>query len=68
MDLNIICNGKCERGRGFLRVQSELVSRAWREGKDDLGWPCVHFIASAIRPRSDAVANPKRKFAGWSPP
>ena len=50
VDVSIIYDGKYEQlnGRGFLRVQSELVSKAWREGKDDLGWPCLHFI-----PKSD---------------
>ena len=31
-------------GRGFVRVLSELVDRAWREGKDDLGWPSLNLI------------------------
>ena len=46
VDVNIIYDGEYEQlnGRGFSRVLSELVDKAWREGKDDLGWPCVHFI------------------------
>ena len=46
VDVNIIYDGKYEQlnGRGFSRVLSELVDKTWREGKDDLGWPCVHFI------------------------
>ena len=46
VEVKIIYDGKYEQvnARGFLRVQSELVSKAWREGKDDLGWPSLHFI------------------------
>ena len=50
VDVNIIYDGEYEQlnARGFGCIRSELVGKAWREGKDDLGWPCVHFI-----PRSD---------------
>ena len=46
VEVKIIYDGEYEQvnARGFLRVQSELVSKAWREGKDDLGWPSLHFI------------------------
>ena len=49
VDVHIIYDDKYEQvsGRGFLRVLSELVSKAWREGKDDLGWPCLRFIAKS---------------------
>ena len=34
-------------GRGYLGVMSEVVDEAWREGKDDLGYPLVHLLAKS---------------------
>lgn len=59
VDINIIYDGKHEQlnGRGFSRVLPELVDKAWREGKDDRGWPCVHFVPkSEIGQRDPASA------------
>ena len=30
-----------------VTVKTELVDKTWREGKDDLGYPCVNFIAKS---------------------
>ena len=58
VDVTIIYDGKYEQlnGAGLLRVQSDIVSKAWREVEDDLGFPCVHFIAkSGLGPRDPAT-------------
>ena len=46
VDVNIIYDDESGQvtGHGFVRVVSELVDEAWREGKDDLGWPCLSLI------------------------
>ena len=46
VDVNIIYDDESGRvtGRGYNCVRSELVDKAWREGKDDLGWPCLNLI------------------------
>ena len=46
VDVTIIYDGQYEQlnGAGLLRVQSDIVSKAWREVEDDLGFPCVHFL------------------------
>ena len=58
VDVKIIYDGKYEQlnGAGLVRVQSDIVSKAWREVEDDLGFPCVHFIAkSGLGPRDPAT-------------
>ena len=49
VDVNIIYDGKYEQlnGAGLLRVQSDIVSKAWREVEEDLGFPLVHFYAKS---------------------
>ena len=49
VDVHIIYDDKSGEvtGRGFVRVLSELVDKAWREGKDDLGYPCLRLIAKS---------------------
>ena len=39
VDVNTVYDGEHEQSsvRGFMRIRSELVDKAWREGKDDLG-------------------------------
>ena len=46
VDVTLIYAGGYEKlnGAGLLRVQSDIVSKAWREVEDDLGFPCVHFL------------------------
>ena len=57
VDVKIIYDGKYEQlnGAGLVRVQSEIVDKAWREvaDEDDLGFPCVHFIAKSGLGRRD---------------
>ena len=55
VDVTIIYDGKYEqlKGMGPLRVHSEIVDKAWREVEDDLGFPCVHFIAKSELGRRD---------------
>ena len=55
VDVSIIYDGRYEQlnGAGLLRVQSEIVSKAWREVEDDLGFPLVHFIAKSTLGRRD---------------
>ena len=59
IDVNTVYDGKHEQSsvRGFMRIRSELVDKAWREVKDDLGWPCVHFVPrSEIEEKAPATA------------
>ena len=55
VDVTIIYDGKYEqlKGMGPLRVQSEIVDKAWGEVEDDLGFPCVHFFAKSELGRRD---------------
>ena len=49
VDVNIVYDGKYEQlnGAGLLRVQSDIVSKAWREVEDDIGFPLVHFFSKS---------------------
>ena len=42
-----------DREARLLRVRSEVVSKAWRQVEDDLGFPLVHFIAKSDIGRRD---------------
>ena len=57
VDVTIIYDGKYEQlnGAGLVRVQSEIVDKAWREvaDEDDLGFPCVHFLPKSVIGRRD---------------
>ena len=55
VDVNIIYDGKYEQlnPAGLLRVRSEVVSKAWRQVEDDIGFPLVHFIAKSDIGRRD---------------
>ena len=57
VDVKIIYDGKYEllNGERQLRVQADIVDKAWREvaDEDDLGFPCVHFIAKSGLGRRD---------------
>ena len=55
VDVKIIYDGKYEQlnGAGMVRVQSEIVDKAWGEVEDDLGFPCVHFFAKSELGRRD---------------
>ena len=54
VDVNIIYDGKYEQlnAHGLLKVLSEVVSKAYREVEDDLGFPCVRFFSKAELERS----------------
>ena len=49
VDVNIVYddNDGEVTGRGLVSVRTEVVDKTWREGKDDLGYPYVHFIAKS---------------------
>ena len=55
VDVTIIYDGQYEQlnGAGLVDVQREVVDKAWREAEDDLGFPCVHFIARSSLGRRD---------------
>ena len=57
VDVTIIYDGKYEQlnGAGLVRVQSEIITKAWREvaDEDDLGFPCVHFLPKSVIGRRD---------------
>ena len=57
VDVTIIYDGKYEQlnGEGLVRVHSEIVDKAWREvaDEDDLGFPCVDFLAKSELGRRD---------------
>lgn len=55
VDVNIVYDGRYEQlnGAGLLRVQSDIVSKAWREVEDDIGFPLVHFISKSTLGRRD---------------
>ena len=64
VDVDIYCDSKngFARGSGLLRVQSEIVSKAWRNVKDDLGFPLVHFYSkSALKQRNSMASKRKRR-------
>ena len=49
VDVNIIYDDESGQvtGHGLVSARTELVDKTWREGKDDLGYPCVNFIAKS---------------------
>ena len=55
VDVNIVYDGRYEQlnGAGLLRVQSDIVSKAWRDVEDDIGFPLVHFISKSTLGRRD---------------
>ena len=67
VDVNIYCDGKngFARGSGLLRVQSEIVSKAWDEVEDDFGFPLVHFYSKSALKQHNSMAS-KRKHRNSS--
>ena len=59
VDVTLIYDGEYEKlnGAGLLRVQSDIVSKAWREVEDDLGFPCVHFLPISSLGRCDPATD-----------
>ena len=49
VDVNIIYDDESGQvtGYGLALTRTELVDKTWREGKDELGYPCVNFIAKS---------------------
>ena len=71
VDVDIYCDSKngFARGSGLLRVQSEIVSKAWGEVEDDLGFPLVHFYSkSALKQRNSMTSKSKRRSSLNSQP
>ena len=54
VDVHIIYDDKYEQlnAHGLLKVLSEVISKAYREVEDDLGFPCVRFFSKAELERS----------------
>ena len=58
VDVNIYGDIKHDvlNGDGLLRVHSDIVSKAWRDVEDDLGFPLVHFYSKSTLKRHDSMA------------
>ena len=58
VDVTIIYDGKYEQlnGGGLLDVQTEIVSKVWREAEDSPGFPLVHFLPKSDLGRRDPAA------------
>ena len=58
VDVNIYYYGQTKklRGAGLLRVHSDIVSKAWGEVDDDLGFPLIHFYSKSTLRRHDSMA------------
>ena len=48
-------------GGGLLQVESDIVSKAWSEVEDDLGFPLVHFYSKSTLKRHDSMALKKAR-------
>ena len=48
-------------GGGLLQVESDIVSKAWSEVEDDLGFPLVHFYSKSALKRHDSMASKKAR-------
>ena len=56
VEVHIIYDAEFEQltgGGRLLRVQSDIVARAWRDVEDDLGFPVVRFFAKSDLGRRD---------------
>ncbi len=49
VDVSIVYDDESGKvtGHGCVLTRTELVDKTWREGKDELGYPCVNFIAKS---------------------
>ena len=58
VDVNVVCDGDYEQlmGGGLLRVRREIVSKAWRDVEDDLGFPIVNFFERSTLEHPDSAA------------
>ena len=44
-------------GDGLLRVESDIVSKAWSDVEDDLGFPLVHFYSKSTLRQHDSMTS-----------
>ena len=58
VDVNVIYDDESGQvtGRSLVSARTELVDKTWREGKDDLGYPCIGFIAKSGRVSASRLA------------
>ena len=58
VDVNIIYDDESGQvtGHGLAITRTELVDKTWRDGKVDLGYPCVNFIAKSGLGQRDPAA------------
>ena len=49
VDVNIIYDDESGQvtGHGLVSARTEVVDKTWRDGKDDLGYPYIRFIAKS---------------------
>ena len=57
VDVNIIYDDESGQvtGHGLVLTRTELVDKTWREGKVNLGYPCVNFIPKSGLGQRDPV-------------
>ena len=58
VDVNIIYDDESGQvtGHGLVSARTEVVDKTWRDGKDDLGYPYVSFIAKSGLGQRDPAA------------
>ena len=60
VDVTFVCDGDYSQfnGKGLIKVQSEIISKAWRDEESDLGlgFPLVHYFDKDDFEDSDATA------------
>ena len=58
VDVSIYYDDECGQltGSGYSRVMSEVVDKAWDDGKHDLGYPLVHLRVKAGLERDPTAA------------
>ena len=58
VDVNIIYDDGAGQltGHGLVSARTELIDQTWRKGEEDLGYPCVNFIAKSGLGQRDPAA------------
>ncbi len=60
VDVTFVCDGDYSQfnGKGLIKVQSEIISKAWRDADNDLGlgFPLVHYFDKDDFDEPDAAA------------
>ena len=56
--MKIVYDGDYEqlKGKGLLPVPHEIISKAWRDVEEDLGFPIVHFFKRSTLEHPDPAA------------